>query len=229
MGAPRRIPILQHAAALVPTKEENHVLTSSAGITSLFSFHRTSLLVSGFFFLRMAAGGAPALWGCLRRSTASLPFWISGSLLSSISPKNSIYMQCRSWVLYQESNGQMQRCISILHSRNRPPRLRVRGLPFSTTKAEVASFFKNYRLAGPYETSVCLLTLPSGRPSGEAIVFFEDAEEAFRAQKEQHMKFLGTRFLELLIDFDTGGPQSWIDARERSEHINRKRYIGDNR
>lgn len=57
----------------------------------------------------------------------------------------------------------------------------------------MVNFFKGYQLAGPDESSVTFLTLPDGRPSGEALVFFTSAEEAFRAQKERHMKFLGTR------------------------------------
>ncbi|KAL8450767.1 hypothetical protein Emag_003055 [Eimeria magna] len=122
------------------------------------------------------------------------------------------------------------RYISILHSRNRPARLRVRGLPFSATKEEVAQFFAGFELADPHESAVVLLKLPDGRPSGQAIVFFADADEALRAQRERHMKFLGSRFLELLIDFEVGGgTQRWIDRRPLSENINRKRFIGDNR
>ncbi|KAL8425592.1 hypothetical protein Efla_004427 [Eimeria flavescens] len=120
--------------------------------------------------------------------------------------------------------------MSILHSRNQPARLRVRGLPFSATKAEIAKFFDGFKLAEPADSAVTLLTLPDGRPSGQAVVFFSDAEEALRAQRERHMKFLGSRFLELLIDFDVGGgAQRWADFKPLSENVNRKRYIGDNR
>ena len=69
----------------------------------------------------------------------------------------------------------------------------VQGLPFGATKEEIAEFFKGFQLAGPPSSSITLLTLQTGRPSGEAFVYFIDAEEAFKAQREKHMKFLGNR------------------------------------
>ncbi|KAL8270991.1 hypothetical protein Esti_005089 [Eimeria stiedai] len=141
-----------------------------------------------------------------------LPINNCGNILDSLSRPNGL------------------RCLSILHSRNRPARLRVRGLPFSATKEEVARFFAGFELADPHQSAVVFLRLPDGRPSGQALVFFADAEEALKAQRERHMKFLGSRFLELLVDFEVGGgAQRWIDRRPLSENINRKRFIGDNR
>ncbi|CDJ42621.1 RRM domain-containing protein, putative [Eimeria tenella] len=125
-------------------------------------------------------------------------------------------------------SAQAFRCMSILHDRNRPPRLRVRGLPFGARKEDLLEFFKGYKLA-PSEDSILMILTKDKKPSGEAFVFFADAQEALRAQREKHLKFLGNRYLELLVDFSLGDPQGWIYTRELSEQINRKRYIGDNR
>lgn len=43
------------------------------------------------------------------------------------------------------------------------------------------------------------------------------------------MYFVFDRFLELMVDYEPTGSDRWIDVKPRSENIDRKRFVGDNR
>eukprot|EP00933_Yihiella_yeosuensis_P062182 TRINITY_DN65129_c0_g1_i1.p1 TRINITY_DN65129_c0_g1~~TRINITY_DN65129_c0_g1_i1.p1 ORF type:complete len:203 (-),score=35.23 TRINITY_DN65129_c0_g1_i1:120-677(-) len=64
------------------------------------------------------------------------------------------------------------------------PRLRLRGLPFAATAADVAGVFKDFRLApgSPAGQSVEVLRGHSSRPTGQAFAYFVDVAEAMKAK-----------------------------------------------
>lgn len=79
--------------------------------------------------------------------------------------------------------------------------VKLRGLPFSATKADVKKFMEGY---GVKEEDVHF-EIRDGRPSGRAVVFLEDEDLAVDAAKELHKKYVGSRYIEVEAcrDLDT--------------------------
>jgi len=73
--------------------------------------------------------------------------------------------------------------------------LRMRGLPFNTTKAEINGFFKQYN---PIEDSITLTYRSDGRATGEGYVGFNSPDDAQKAMS-LHKSTLGSRYIELFI------------------------------
>lgn len=73
--------------------------------------------------------------------------------------------------------------------------LRMRGLPFSSTKDEIFKFFEGYN---PVEDSIVLTYRSDGRATGEAYVGFASPDDSLRAMG-LHRKSMGTRYIELFI------------------------------
>lgn len=73
--------------------------------------------------------------------------------------------------------------------------LRMRGLPFSTTKPEIFTFFEGYN---PIEDSIVLTYRNDGRATGEGYVQFESPEDSEKAMG-LHRKSMGSRYIELFI------------------------------
>lgn len=71
--------------------------------------------------------------------------------------------------------------------------LRLRGLPFSANKDDIMEFFKEYVLS---EDSIHIVMNSEGRPSGEAYVEFENADDSKAAMAKDRMT-LGSRYIEL--------------------------------
>ncbi|XP_052185262.1 uncharacterized protein LOC127796896 [Diospyros lotus] len=71
--------------------------------------------------------------------------------------------------------------------------LRMRGLPFSAGKDDIIEFFKDFELG---EDSIHLTFNSEGRPTGEAFVEFECAEDSKAAMGKDRMT-LGSRYIEL--------------------------------
>lgn len=71
--------------------------------------------------------------------------------------------------------------------------LRLRGLPFSAGKDDIIDFFKDFRLS---EDCVHITMNSEGRPTGEAFVEFESAEDSKVAMGKDRMT-LGSRYIEL--------------------------------
>lgn len=70
-------------------------------------------------------------------------------------------------------------------------RLRIRGLPFQTTEAELRSFFRDFQVAEEHENGgVHLVRGVDRRPTGHAFVHFHTEEEAIRAKEDLHLQFL---------------------------------------
>jgi heterogeneous nuclear ribonucleoprotein F/H len=73
--------------------------------------------------------------------------------------------------------------------------LRMRGLPFTTTKAEIVAFFEGYN---PIPDSVVLTYRNDRRATGEGYVQFESPDDAKNAMV-LHKKLMGSRYIELFI------------------------------
>ncbi|OIV92032.1 hypothetical protein TanjilG_01741 [Lupinus angustifolius] len=71
--------------------------------------------------------------------------------------------------------------------------LRLRGLPFSASKDDIMDFFKDFVMS---EDSIYIIMNSEGRPSGEAYVEFENADESKAAMAKDRMT-LGSRYIEL--------------------------------
>eukprot|EP00797_Seminavis_robusta_P015619 Sro233_g094270.2 (422) ;mRNA; r:70364-72749 len=73
--------------------------------------------------------------------------------------------------------------------------LRMRGLPFSSTKDDIFKFFDGYN---PVPDSIVLTYRSDGRATGEAYVGFISPDDSKKAM-ELHRKSMGTRYIELFI------------------------------
>lgn len=73
--------------------------------------------------------------------------------------------------------------------------LRMRGLPFSSTKDDIFKFFEGYN---PIQESIVLTYRSDGRATGEAYVGFITPDDSKRAM-DLHRKSMGTRYIELFI------------------------------
>lgn len=73
--------------------------------------------------------------------------------------------------------------------------LRMRGLPFSSTKDDIFKFFDGYN---PVMDSIVLTYRSDGRATGEAYVGFITPDDSKKAM-ELHRKSMGTRYIELFI------------------------------
>jgi len=73
--------------------------------------------------------------------------------------------------------------------------IRMRGLPFQSTKQDVLDFFKENK---PIESSILLTYHLDGRATGEGYVAFNDAEDA-KAAMTLHRSTIGSRYIELFI------------------------------
>ncbi|XP_043713431.1 heterogeneous nuclear ribonucleoprotein H [Telopea speciosissima] len=88
--------------------------------------------------------------------------------------------------------------------------LKLRGLPFSVTKAEIVDFFGDI---GVTEERIHIACRPDGKATGEAYVEFGSAEEAKKAMCKDKMT-IGSRYVELF-------PSSADEAR-RAESRSRQ-------
>eukprot|EP00953_Heterococcus_sp_UTEX-ZZ885_P021245 11857-Heterococcus_DN1.PRE.1 len=66
--------------------------------------------------------------------------------------------------------------------------LKLRGIPFTTTKAQVRKFFEEF---GVEDKSIFIVTRVDGKPSGEAFAVFKDEEESRVAMQKLDKKKLG--------------------------------------
>ncbi|KAG6551429.1 hypothetical protein Mapa_007075 [Marchantia paleacea] len=71
--------------------------------------------------------------------------------------------------------------------------VRMRGMPYSCTSADITAFFKGMQVV---PDGIFLCTHADGRPTGEAFVEFMNEETAARAM-QLHREPMGTRYVEL--------------------------------
>lgn len=82
--------------------------------------------------------------------------------------------------------------------------VRLRGLPFNSTAADVLAFFEGVATLGG-ETGVVFTCTPDGRPSGEAYVALAGAE-AQGAALARHKEKIGPRYIEI---FESSKGDMW--------------------
>lgn len=73
--------------------------------------------------------------------------------------------------------------------------VRLRGLPYAATAADVCKFFETIKIEGGNDGIVFTFT-PDGRPTGEAYVEFGDDHDQSDAMKK-HKEVMGTRYIEI--------------------------------
>ncbi|TNN56266.1 Heterogeneous nuclear ribonucleoprotein H2 [Liparis tanakae] len=73
--------------------------------------------------------------------------------------------------------------------------VRVRGLPWSCTQEEVASFFSDCDIVGKVN-GVCFTYSKEGRPSGEAFIELNMSED-FKTALTKDRKYMGHRYIEV--------------------------------
>lgn len=73
--------------------------------------------------------------------------------------------------------------------------LRMRGLPFTANKEDIALFFHEYN---PILDTIVLTYRSDGRATGEAYVGFATPDDSQRAM-ELHRKSMGARYIELFL------------------------------
>jgi len=100
----------------------------------------------------------------------------------------------------QQLPGQLQTQQNLLNSRSvqnpTSATVKVRGLPYRSSPAEILTFFQGYQYL-PDSLQIGLDSL--GRPSGEAWLTFVNPPEALRAVRDLNRHYLGSRYLELSI------------------------------
>jgi len=71
--------------------------------------------------------------------------------------------------------------------------LKIRGMPWSATEAEVDKLFEGFMKTG----KIALRRGDDGRPAGEGFIEFASNDEALRAFKEKNFAMMGVRYIEL--------------------------------
>ena len=76
-------------------------------------------------------------------------------------------------------------------------RVKLRGLPFKTSKRDVAIFLEDYAI----DEEDIVFVDDGFRKTGIAFVFFTNGEKARRAIRDKNHKFIGDRYIELFEAF----------------------------
>jgi len=74
--------------------------------------------------------------------------------------------------------------------------VRMRGLPFRATNAEIESFFQGFQLM---QDGIEIIAGADGRATGEGLAHFVSAEHARAAVDAKNRQMLGTRYIELFL------------------------------
>lgn len=82
---------------------------------------------------------------------------------------------------------------NFLNEDNMSRAVKVRGLPFHCTPAEIVDFFKDFNIT----SSDVVIEYRNGKMTGFGLVFLERPEEAERAIRELHRQYIGRRYVEL--------------------------------
>ncbi|CAL1170626.1 unnamed protein product [Cladocopium goreaui] len=92
-------------------------------------------------------------------------------------------------------------------ARGWPPRVRLRGLPFGVHEDEIRRCFEGFSLAqvdvenAEKQDVVILRRTRDHLPTGHALVYFTDWEEACRAREEKQRTYIGNRWIEIYVDW----------------------------
>lgn len=99
--------------------------------------------------------------------------------------------------------------------------VRLRGLPYSTTAAEVQEFLQPGCTLLNSTDSICLTFNSDGRPTGEAYVALAD-EESLRQALKKHKAMLGVRYIEVFASTRTEMMQATQPASMHSNNLSAK-------
>lgn len=96
-------------------------------------------------------------------------------------------------MVYDEPDRTNVRCGDRVTSENVARCVKLRGLPYSTSKIDVVEFFKGYNLRG----GECAVTLDTqhGKNTGYAIAELDSAQEAAKAVHQLHKQCIGGRWI----------------------------------
>lgn len=106
--------------------------------------------------------------------------------------KNRQYLGQRYVEVFPSSVDEMQQKTAPIGATNW---VRMRGLPFSSTKADIKQFFEGFHLN---DAGIFMVTGKGGRPSGEAFVQFSDENETQRALLKDKEP-IGQRYIEMFL------------------------------
>ena len=76
---------------------------------------------------------------------------------------------------------------------NKHRTLRIRGLPYNSTKRDLLNFFKDFAVTD----NDVVFEIKEGRPTGRALVFMRDPTVAVRAIQALDKEYIGNRYVEL--------------------------------
>ena len=71
--------------------------------------------------------------------------------------------------------------------------LKLRGLPFKTSKLEIAAFFGEYNV----DQSKVIIDISYGKPTGYALVFLANEQQAAQAKAKLDKGMIGTRYIDI--------------------------------
>mmetsp|Transcript_8966 Transcript_8966/g.29706 ORF Transcript_8966/g.29706 Transcript_8966/m.29706 type:complete len:118 (+) Transcript_8966:596-949(+) len=74
--------------------------------------------------------------------------------------------------------------------------LKLRGLPFTASKVDIAQFFEGYGHLDPNEDVKIVMNF-DGRPSGEAYAIFKGEHANAQAAMAKDKQMIGSRYVEL--------------------------------
>ena len=94
---------------------------------------------------------------------------------------------------YTNSGSKSVRLSDFVNAENRYKALKMRGLPYSVGVREIRDFFGDFRVSD----RDIIIDLNNGRPTGYALVFLENEDEASRAKSELNKQYLGSRYVDL--------------------------------
>ena len=73
--------------------------------------------------------------------------------------------------------------------------LKLKGLTYSATKADIAEFFGLFNV----KESDVIIDMHRGRPTGYALVFLENKDDAAQALKDLNHKYIGNRYVDIFF------------------------------
>lgn len=99
------------------------------------------------------------------------------------------------------------------------PRLRLRGLPFTSSEHEILDFFESQGLYRDRIETLEILRKADNRPSGQCRVFLKgsDPSVAYTFQEMLQWKWIGQRYIEVFVEAEdgtTGPPTHGYKSRE---------------
>lgn len=101
--------------------------------------------------------------------------------------------------------------------------VRMRGLPYNSTAADVQKFFEGVDICRGLDGIVFTYT-PDGRPTGEAYIEFP-TEEAQKEAMKRHKELIGTRYIELFNSTKSDMLQAIQQNKYVLGYANRKRWL----